>query len=131
MSWGVRKFSGSRQWYRTDRWQRLRRRVLSEQPFCAMREQRERCRLVATEVDHIKPHRGDYSLIERTSNRCAGVATRKRLRGRFSARDRDGMNTACRSIPITSGTGNEPAERGRGLTNGLVRLSQNQAGGGH
>ena len=62
MSWGVRKFSGGRQWYRTDRWQRLRRRVLSEQPFCAMREKRERCRLVATEVDHIKPHRGDRRL---------------------------------------------------------------------
>jgi hypothetical protein len=62
MSWGVRKFSSGRQWYRTDRWQRLRRRVLSEQPFCAMREKRERCRLVATEVDHIKPHRGEGRL---------------------------------------------------------------------
>ena len=104
MSWGVRRFSDGRQWYRTDRWQRLRRRVLSEQPFCAIREQRERCRPVATEVDHIKPHRGDYSSIERTSNRCAGVATRKRLRGRFSARDEERTNTACRSIPITTGT---------------------------
>ena len=113
MSWGVRKFSGGRQCYRTDRWQRLRRKVLSEQPLCAMREQRERCRLVATEVDHIKPHRGDRRLFFDRANlrRCAGAATRKRLRGRFSARDEERTNTACRSIPTTTGTRTERSHR--------------------
>ena len=57
---------------------------------------------------------GDYSLLERTSSRCAGAAMRKRLRGRFSARDQGRTNTACRSIPITTGTRRteRPSERG-------------------
>ena len=115
MSWGVRKFSDGRQWYRTDRWQRLRRMVLSEQRSA-------RCVSSGSGAGSWRPKSitssrievtGDYSLIERTSSRCAEAATRKRLRGRFSARDQDGTNTACRSIPITTGTENDPAARGR------------------
>ena len=97
MSWGVRKFSGGRQWYRTDRWQRLRRRVLSEQPFCAMREKRERCRLVATEVDHIKPHRGDRRLFFDRANlqpmcrSCHAQKTAREVLGKGPGADEHGM----------------------------------------
>ena len=97
MSWGVRKFSGGRQLYRTDRWQRLRRRVLSEQPFCAMRAQRERCRLVATEVDHIKPHRGDRRLFFDRANlqpmcrSCHAQKTAREVLGKGPGWDEHGM----------------------------------------
>ena len=97
MSWGVRKFSGGRQLYRTDRWQRLRRRVLSEQPFCAMREQRERCRLVATEVDHIMPHRGDRRLFFDRANlqpmcrSCHAQKTAREVLGKGPGWDEHGM----------------------------------------
>jgi 5-methylcytosine-specific restriction enzyme A len=97
MSWGVRRFSDGRQWYRTDRWQRLRRRVLSEQPFCAMREQRERCRLVATEVDHIKPHRGDRRLFFDRENlpsmcrSCHAQKTAREVLGKGPGVDEHGM----------------------------------------
>ena len=88
---------GGRQWYRTDRWQRLRRRVLSEQPFCAMREQRERCRLVATEVDHIKPHRGDRRLFFDRANlqpmcrSCHAQKTAREVLGKGQGWDEHGM----------------------------------------
>ena len=97
MSWGVRKFSAGRQWYRTDRWQRLRRRVLSEQPLCAMREKRERCRLVATEVDHIKPHRGDRRLFFDRANlqpmcrSCHAQKTAREVLGKGPGADEHGM----------------------------------------
>ena len=97
MSWGVRKFSGGRQWYRTDRWQRLRSRVLSKQPFCAMRGQRERCRLVATEVDHIRPHRGDRRLFFDRANlqpmcrSCHAQKTAREVLGKGPGWDEHGM----------------------------------------
>ena len=80
-----------------DRWQRLRRRVLSEQPFCAMREKRERCQLVATEVDHIKPHRGDRRLFFDRANlqpmcrSCHAQKTAREVLGKGPGADEHGM----------------------------------------
>lgn len=47
-----------KRWYKTARWQALRRRVLAEQPLCVMCEAIDRID-VAVICDHIEPHRGD------------------------------------------------------------------------
>ena len=116
MSWGDRKFNVGRKLYRTQRWQMMRVKVLREQPLCVLKGKREHCRLVATEVDHITPHRGDRKLFFDRQNLqpMCRTATRKRLRGRFLARDQVPTSTACRSIPITTGTRKteQPLERG-------------------
>jgi len=44
--------------YRTAAWQRLRVAYLSNAPIC----QAPGCRAVATEVDHIQPHKGDRAI---------------------------------------------------------------------
>jgi hypothetical protein len=56
MSWGTRTRTDGRQLYRTARWQRLRARVLREQPLCVNVGKVETCRVEATEADHIRPH---------------------------------------------------------------------------
>jgi 5-methylcytosine-specific restriction protein A len=62
MSWGERKFNAGRKLYRTKRWQTIRIKVLREQPLCVLKGKREQCRVIATEVDHITPHRGERRL---------------------------------------------------------------------
>ena len=47
--------------YATARWKRLRQRILSAEPFC--REcMKDGHAVIATDVDHIKSHRGDPEL---------------------------------------------------------------------
>lgn len=44
-------------------WQRLRLVILAEQPVCrGFTKDGKRCHEPATEVDHIKPHKGDMEL---------------------------------------------------------------------
>jgi 5-methylcytosine-specific restriction endonuclease McrA len=64
MSWGERMFTAGRELFRTKRWQQLRTKVPREQPLCVMGGKRERCCVGATEVDHIKPHRGERLLFD-------------------------------------------------------------------
>jgi 5-methylcytosine-specific restriction endonuclease McrA len=77
MSWGERKFTAGRELYRTKRWQQLRTKVLREQPLCVMAGKRERCCVGATEVDHIKPHRGERLLFD--CSNLQGLCTREVL----------------------------------------------------
>lgn len=51
------------------RWRAYRLTFLANNPFCAMIA--EGCTLVATVVDHIKPHRGDRGLFWDTENHQA------------------------------------------------------------
>jgi 5-methylcytosine-specific restriction endonuclease McrA len=56
-----------KRWYKSKRWQRLRREVLSKHPMC----QCQHCKgvnLEANVVDHIKPHRGRDVLFWDKSN---------------------------------------------------------------
>lgn len=53
--------------YQSQRWRRLRRTFLSEQPLCRHCEAQGRLVLAAV-VDHIQPHRGDLSLFWDRSN---------------------------------------------------------------
>jgi 5-methylcytosine-specific restriction protein A len=45
-------------WYKTARWQKLRRRQLQTEPLCCMCTAESRI-TAATICDHIEPHRGD------------------------------------------------------------------------
>src|SRR5687767_2133162 len=48
-------------WYKTYRWQQLRRRQLEREPLCAMCQADGRV-TAATICDHVEPHRGDAAL---------------------------------------------------------------------
>lgn len=50
-----------RTWYKTSTWKQIRRKQLANHPLCAMCQQ-ERRTTPATICDHIKAHRGDWSL---------------------------------------------------------------------
>lgn len=75
-----------RAWYRTDRWRQIRAQQLLIQPWC------EECRkggrmVVATDVDHIEPHRGDESRFyggpfQSLCHRCHSRKTQRETRGR-------------------------------------------------
>jgi 5-methylcytosine-specific restriction protein A len=45
-------------WYKTSRWQKLRRRQLSAEPLCRMCKDDGRITAAAI-CDHVEPHRGD------------------------------------------------------------------------
>lgn len=72
-----------RKWYSTSRWQRLRERQLSQNPLCVT------CLSVgvtepATDVDHIRPHRGDPLLFWDAKNLqslCKACHSEKTARG--------------------------------------------------
>lgn len=51
----------SKRLYKTARWQKLRKRVLSEHPLCAECERQGRI-APATVTDHIIPHKGNLEL---------------------------------------------------------------------
>jgi 5-methylcytosine-specific restriction protein A len=44
------------------RWRRLRQQFITQHPLCIQKDTDTRCTLVAEEVDHIVPHRGDPAL---------------------------------------------------------------------
>ena len=48
-----------RQWYRSRRWQAVRRDQLDREPDCRMCKREGRL-VMATVCDHVTPHRGDY-----------------------------------------------------------------------
>jgi 5-methylcytosine-specific restriction protein A len=50
-----------RGWYKLAKWAKLRKAVLDDQPHCVMCLERGRF-VLANVVDHIRPHRGDWSL---------------------------------------------------------------------
>ena len=54
-------YAETRRWFKLVAWQRLRAQVLREQPFCVVCLRHGR-RMVATDVDHIVPHRGNAAL---------------------------------------------------------------------
>jgi 5-methylcytosine-specific restriction protein A len=97
MSWGERKFNVGRKLYRTKRWQSMRIRILREQPLCVLKGKRERCLVVATEVDHIKPHRGDRRLFFDRANlqpmcrSCHAQKTAREVLGKGPGADEYGM----------------------------------------
>jgi 5-methylcytosine-specific restriction enzyme A len=85
MSWGERKLTAGRELYRTKRWQRLRAKVLRDADYlCVQDGKRESCGVVATEVDHITPHRGNPNLFWNRSNlqaMCRSCHSQKTARG--------------------------------------------------
>jgi len=48
-----------RHWYQTNRWRKLRARILAADPLCRHCLERESRPVPATEVDHIDRHRGN------------------------------------------------------------------------
>jgi 5-methylcytosine-specific restriction protein A len=57
-----------RAWYRTPRWRALRALKLQLQPSCAGRGDGITCGRPTTDVDHIRPHRGDAELFWNPAN---------------------------------------------------------------
>ncbi len=53
---GVRRSTAGRNLYKDRRYQKARRQYLAANPWCAM------CGAIATDLDHIIPHRGDLRL---------------------------------------------------------------------
>jgi len=69
----------TRKWYCTLAWQTLRQMVLADEPICMACHQE-----ASTEVDHIIPHRGDYTMFFNQSNLqglCATCHGQKTARG--------------------------------------------------
>ena len=69
-------------WYNSARWRRYRKAFLAKHPWCAACE-REARTAFATEVDHIKPHRGNYALFWDEKNHqglCASCHSKKTFR---------------------------------------------------
>ena len=73
----------SEQWHRlydTAKWKEMRTVQLIKEPFCRMCAAKG-LRVLASDVDHIKPHRGDLTLFEDESNlqslchRCHSIKT--------------------------------------------------------
>lgn len=70
-------------WYTSTRWQRLRREVLQDEPFC------RNCRMhghkrLTVDVDHIEKHNGDPALFWNRANLqglCKGCHTIKTTSG--------------------------------------------------
>ena len=56
-----------KRWYKSARWQRMRRSQLTRHPFCQCPRHRNK-KAKATVADHIKPHRGDARLFWDTRN---------------------------------------------------------------
>lgn len=54
-------------WYKSRRWQQLRKQQLTEHPFCQCQHHRGR-RVRGNVVDHKRPHRGDIRLFFDRSN---------------------------------------------------------------
>jgi len=57
-----------RRWYKTERWERMRNYQLAIEPHCRLCYRRGRQGIAATDVDHIKPHRGDAALFWDSAN---------------------------------------------------------------
>jgi 5-methylcytosine-specific restriction enzyme A len=55
------QLSPPRSWYELERWRRIRRAQLRAEPLCRMCLERDGRVVVATIVDHIEPHRGDWN----------------------------------------------------------------------
>ena len=72
-----------RKWYGLAIWQRLRRRVLLEEPLCRECATRGES-TIATDVDHIEPHRGIWErFLDRANLQalCHACHARKTQRG--------------------------------------------------
>lgn len=57
----------SNKWYRSARWQKLRKAQLSRHPYCQCPHHKNH-RIPADTVDHIQPHKGDPKLFWSTAN---------------------------------------------------------------
>ncbi len=57
-----------KKWYAQAHWKRLRDWQLNREPFCRMCTARGLIDTIATVVDHIVPHRGDWSLFADQNN---------------------------------------------------------------
>lgn len=72
-----------RRLYRTRRWIRLRASVLQEQPFCVDCSKLNRLE-PSTDVDHVRPHRGNVNLFWDSTNLqalCHACHSKKTERG--------------------------------------------------
>lgn len=56
-----------RSWYKSGRWQRVRRAILQREPLCRMCRRKGHI-TAATVVDHITPHKGDEALFWSADN---------------------------------------------------------------
>lgn len=78
-----RPMADVRRLYGTTRWRRLRAAVLAEQPLCGACRHAGRA-TVATDVDHVVPHRGDTRLFWDHANLqalCHACHSRKTIGG--------------------------------------------------
>jgi 5-methylcytosine-specific restriction protein A len=78
-----RQNSDLRKLYKTAGWFRMRKAILDENPLCVECLKHRRI-TVATDVDHIKPHRGDPEVFFDSSNLqplCKSCHSAKTLRG--------------------------------------------------
>jgi 5-methylcytosine-specific restriction enzyme A len=72
-----------RRWYRTARWYAYRRQVLNLNPLCVNCQAGGQI-VIATEIDHIRPHHDDPVLFWNLSNLqglCASCHVQKTMRG--------------------------------------------------
>lgn len=84
---GFRSDPASRRWYKTKRWQILRRIILEQQPAC------NRCGHQADTVDHMTPHKGDVEVFFDPGNLQALC---KPCHDSWKARKENGrLDTAC------------------------------------
>lgn len=84
----ARPNADTRKWYQAGTWKRLRRLVLSRDPLCVECRRRGEVTL-ATDVDHIEPHRGEWAKFVDSRNlqglchRCHAVKTQAEGTGHY------------------------------------------------
>lgn len=87
-----RRRSPWRNWYKLAIWQANRRAVLARDVWCVRCRRAGRCE-PATTVNHVVPHRGDWSRFVDPEN-LEGVCKRCHD-GAIQAEERRGFSTAC------------------------------------
>ena len=85
--------------YKTARWLRLRKRILNEHPLCLHCKQRDII-TQATDVDHIKPHKGNATLFYCASNLqplCKQCHARKTAEDHFTY---NALRVQLKRVPV-------------------------------
>ena len=80
------------------RWQKLRNRFIAQHPFCEQCMKQGRL-TIATDIDHIKPHRS-FSLMRKTCKPSATLVTRERRLLRMEALGMRGRNDSAGNAAV-------------------------------
>lgn len=91
-----------KRWYDSQRWRKSREWFLSRHPLCVMCAKSRGADVIATVVDHVEPHKGDYDLFWDQGNWQSLCATCHS--GNKRQQENHGYSKACdvNGVPMDS-----------------------------